>query len=151
MKIFPGFHNERPVPFHIEMTHEDLTEAADNTAQAIVVFKAKAGDTLLCANTVVEEYFEDASDNALNTTALTLGDAGDAARLLASQELNVNGTEVYGKASPPAKVPYTYPEDTDIVATFGSMTDKALEDIDTGKLHIFLHIHRAAQSAKLSG
>jgi hypothetical protein len=69
---------------------------------------------------------------------LIVGDAGDTARFLASTQLNENGTEILAAAAPPAKVPHAYAAATAVTATFASMADKALEDIDTGEVWIFL-------------
>jgi hypothetical protein len=126
----------------------DLTQTTANTAQVLELISVKAGDALLNAATHLETKFQDASDAAFNTTPLTVGDGSDADRAINSQELNVNGTEVVFAANDPAKLPYVFTADDTIDATFGSMAAKALNDIDTGKLHVYLRI---ARLPRLSG
>ena len=116
----------------------DLTQASDNTAQAITLVTLPVGTVVKEAAIYLKTPLEDASDAAFNSTALTVGDAGDAARFLASTQLNKNGTEILAAAAPPAKVPHAYAAATAVTATFASMADKALEDIDTGEVWIFL-------------
>jgi hypothetical protein len=163
------------------VTHADLTETTANTAQVIALIAAPANTVARVVKVKNVIPFKDASDAALNTTALTIGDAGDADRLLASTELNVNGTEVLLKQGPVnsnlATVAtadgsdagttqtlanalkaafnvlvgllnvgpgHVYASATTINATFGSMADKSLSNIDTGEAHIYLNLQTYA-------
>jgi hypothetical protein len=103
---FPLSINEQ-VPFGANavavLTHEDLTESADNTAQVIALFTAPAGKAIRYIGHKLVRAFKDASDAAFNTTPITAGDAGDPDRLLVSTELSENGTEIvrgYAMAAP---------------------------------------------------
>jgi hypothetical protein len=116
--------------FELFYSHEDLTEATANTAQVLTFNIASKMSVQLIEN-VVDVPFKDASDAAFNTTPLIIGDGGDTARYLASQELNVNGTEVLFKKGTTANLVYTADDTIDL--TFGSMAAKSLSDIDTGR------------------
>lgn len=120
------------------LTHEDLTESTVNTAQAIDLFTKGNGRTVKLVRSKIVTAFEDASDAALNTTTLIVGDSGDDDRLLASQELNENGTEVEIKEG--TGTTHAPTSDTTYQATFGSMSGKKLSDIDTGEVHLFFNL-----------
>jgi len=132
--------NESPRGFNhrFVIDHTDLTEATNNTAQVIPLITLPVGTVVKSAAIYLNVPLEDSSDAAFNNTALTVGDAGDAARFLASTQLNENGTEVFAAAAPPAKVPHAYAAATTVNATIGSMTAKALADIDTGEVWVYL-------------
>lgn len=122
------------------VTHADLTEATANTAQDVTLITLPAYSVVKSGATYLKTAFSDASDTAFNTTALIVGDSGDTDRIIASQELNVNGSEVLAKASAVSSIPYAYVAATAIKANFASMADKALADLDGGELHIFLEV-----------
>lgn len=117
---------------------EDLTESTDNTAQAITLITLPAGTVVKSAAYYLKTPLEDASDSALNSTTITVGDAGDADRFIDSAELNKNGTEIIAGASNGSKVPYAYAAETAVKATFGSMASKDLASVDTGEVWIYL-------------
>lgn len=121
------------------ITHEDLTEATVNTAQDIPLFTTPASK---CSVEVVKDVlvtpFKDESDEAFNTNAMIVGDAGDPDRLLASQELNGNGAKVLKKQGTGTAQVYT--EATVINANIAAMAAKALANIDTGEVLIYLII-----------
>lgn len=138
MQILPLQHEQTGLgPTHkIIVTHEDLTETTANTAQVIPLLTVALGDLVEVVATYVPTAFQDASDAAFNTTAITIGDGGSANRLLTSQELNVNGSEVLGKAGVAGGYVYLAGDTVDL--TVGSMSSKSLSNIDTGELHIFV-------------
>lgn len=117
------------------ITHEDLTESTDNTAQVIDILDLDAGQTIEKIAWELETPFEDASDNAYNSTTLTMK-AGSTS-LISAEQVNRNGTEVLRDRT---DTPNTSASAETLTATFGSMTDKALEDIDTGEVHIFFRL-----------
>lgn len=128
-------------------THEvriyasDLTETTANTAQTIQAFTVADGDLFAVISSSLVTAFQDASDVAFNTTPLTIGlTGGDVDLFLASQELNVNGTEIDYAAGAVAQGPFGYAfnaaDTVDFI--FGSMADKALNDIDTGELRVLV-------------
>jgi hypothetical protein len=120
------------------VTTADLTEATANTAQNVALITLPANSLLVSAATFLKTPFADASDAAFNSTALIVGDSGDTDRAIASQQLNVNGTEVLAKAH--NALPFAYETATVINANFAAMTAKALNDLDVGELHIFLEV-----------
>jgi hypothetical protein len=126
----------------VVITHEDLTTATANTAQTIEMFSVPAYTVVDAAAFKLVTPFEDASDNALNTTTLLVGDGGSTGRYAPSKELNVNGTEILAWATSAATntLPYAYVSADTVDAIFGSMTDKSLSDIDVGEVHIYLGV-----------
>lgn len=130
---------------HHDATHRvivkaaDLTVLATATAQTIQLLPVKAGTVWTFCSDKLVTPFQDASDSGFNTCAATIGDGGAVARGMASQELNVNGTEVLYKANPNT-LPYAYLVDDTIDLVVGSQTGKALNDIDVGELHIYLKL-----------
>lgn len=142
MKIAPLSINERAkhLATHCAViSAADLTEVSVNTAQDIALLTTPAsGCSVEVVKTVLVTPFKDASDAAFNTNALIIGDAGDTDRLLASQELNENGAEVLKKRGTGTAQVYTAA--TVINANIASMAAKALSDVDTGEVHIYLII-----------
>jgi hypothetical protein len=122
----------------IQLDHTDLTETTANTPQTIALFTKGAGRAYKLVKSVLKTPFKDASDVALNTTTLIVGDSGDTDRLLVSQELNENGTEVLLKEGVAAL--YAPTGDTVTNAIFGSMADKSLSDIDTGLVYLYFKL-----------
>ncbi len=88
----------------IRVTHEDLTQTTANTAQTIAIFTVAARDYIADAAYNLVEGFEDASDNAYNSTTCIIGDDGDTARYIVSVEMNTNGTEIICGPAVNAKV-----------------------------------------------
>ncbi len=121
-----------------ELTHADLTETGANTAQTIALVTVADKMSVECTHMVLVTAFQDASDAAFNTTAITVGDGNDVDELLTSTELNVNGTEVNQKTGTAVTHDYAAADTVDVV--FNSMSPKALNDIDTGKVHIYLRV-----------
>jgi hypothetical protein len=117
---------------------EDLTESTDNTAQAITLITLPAGTVIKSAAYYLKTPLADASDAALNTTTITVGDSADADRCINSSELNVNGTEVLYAVNDAAKLPFVTTASTAVTATFGSMAAKDLASIDTGEVWVYL-------------
>lgn len=130
----------------IVLTYDDLTETAANTSQTIQLLNVGVGDVVHDAAYYLVTAFEDASDNALNTTTLIVGDGGDTDRFIPSKETNKNGSEVINWATShgTSSLPYAYLAADTIDAVFGSMAAKALNDIDVGEIHIFLNIGKTA-------
>jgi len=82
----------------VRVTHADLTETVDNTAQTLgssFAVAAKQGVELV-AMVLVTPFTDDAT-NAFSTTTVTVGDGTDADLYLDSTELNSYGTEVFLK------------------------------------------------------
>lgn len=121
----------------VRITHEDLTQTAANTAQTFTIpVAARTLAAVVVTNLVVP--FKDASDAAFNSNALIIGDGGDTDRLLTSQQLNENGTEILAQAGVLAGYAYNVADTIDI--TIASMAEKSLSDIDTGELVVYLKL-----------
>lgn len=134
--------NESPRGFNYRfvITHEDLTESTDNTAQNVTLVTLPAYSVVKSAATFLKTPFEKVGTTAYNSNALIVGDAGDTARFIASQQLNVNGTEVLAKANTADKTPHAYATATAVVANFASMASYDLAELDKGEVHIFLEV-----------
>lgn len=133
------------------VTCDNLTETATNTAQTLQLLSVKAGTFVDRVAMVLVTPFEDVSDNAFNDIKLTVGDGSDVDRFFASNtagtgiQINVNGTEVIYHVNPVAAstaglatAPFMYTADDTVDAVFGSMTGKALNDIDKGIVDIYI-------------
>lgn len=117
--------------FEVIITHEDLTETTANTTQKLT-FPIEDKMSVELVRTILDEKFEDTADAALNTTTLIVGDDGNTARFLASQELNVNGTEVTMKNGTGTSLVYTTTDTIDFI--FGSMAAKTLAQLNRGRI-----------------
>jgi hypothetical protein len=121
------------------ITHADLTEATDNTAQDITLVTLPANSIVLQAATYLPTPFQKTGTSAYNSNVLIVGDAGSTNRIIASQQVNVNGTEVLARAQA-STVPYAYEAATAIKANFASMASYDLAELDAGEIHIFLQV-----------
>ena len=142
MDIYKFSHEEKAecgFTHRIKLTHADLTETATNTAQTIALLDVGVGALVSRCAVRLVTAFKDASDAAFNTTTVIVGDDGDDDRFIASMETNENGTEILGKAHA-STTPYVYLAANAIDIIFGSQSGKALNDIDVGELHVFLHV-----------
>lgn len=128
------------------LTANDLTTTGTNTAQTFTLASLKAGDIIVKSAWVLRTAFKDASDAAYNSNTVSLGDtATGVAAHIAAIQVNENGTEVFYGFNNTA-VLYTA-ADT-VTFTFNSMSAKALNDIDTGEITIFVQLLRLQNLAK---
>lgn len=116
-------------------THADLTETTANTAQTLKAFDVADRDLVQLVMGILVTPFKDASDAAFNATTVTSGDGDDPDRLLASKELNANGTEV--DAFGGTATVHVFTEDDTVDCTFAAMAAKSLSDLDSGEVHLF--------------
>jgi hypothetical protein len=121
----------------VKLTHSDLTETATNTAQTIQILPVTDGTLVDRVAMRLVTPFQDASDAAFNSNTLIVGDGGSTNRFLTSQQLNVNGTEILGFAGTNT-TGYVYLADDTVDVVIGSMSAKALVDIDVGEVWIFI-------------
>jgi len=135
--------NEAPRGFthRFVVTHADLTESTDNTAQDVTLITLPANSMIVSAATYLKTPFEKTGTAAYNSNVLIVGDAGDTDRCIASQQLNVNGTEVLAKANA-STIPFAYETATAIKANFASMASYDLAELDAGEVHIFLAVRQ---------
>ena len=125
-----------PATHVTKVTHDDLTEVTADTPQTIPIDNVKNRHAYEVVETELVEAFEDFSDAEFDTTAIIIGDDGDTNRFLASQELNANGTVIHRKGGTGTYYQYGAANTVDII--FAAMTAKALADIDTGILNIYV-------------
>ena len=126
--------------YRFVIDHTDLTTSADNTAQDITLITLPANSVVKSAATYLKTPFKETAATAYNNNVLIVGDSGDTARFIASQQVNVNGTEILAKAQDVTKVPHAYAAATAVVAKFASMAAYSLEDLDAGEVHIYLEV-----------
>jgi hypothetical protein len=126
--------------YRFVIDHTDLTTSADNTAQDITLITLPANSVVKSAATYLKTPFKETAAAAYNNNVLIVGDSGDTARFIASQQVNENGTEILAKAQDVTKVPHAYATATAVVAKFASMAAYSLADLDAGEVHIFLEV-----------
>jgi len=126
--------------YRFVIDHTDLTTSADNTAQDITLITLPANSVVKSAATYLKTPFKLVGTTAYDNNVLIVGDSGDTARFIASQQVNENGTEVLAKAQDVTKVPHAYATATAVVAKFASMAAYSLADLDAGEVHIFLEV-----------
>jgi hypothetical protein len=84
--------------YRFVIDHTDLTTSADNTAQDITLITLPAYSVVKSAATYLKTPFQKTGTAAYNNNVLIVGDAGNDDRFIASQQINVNGTEVLAQA-----------------------------------------------------
>lgn len=125
--------------YRFVITHEDLTEAADNTAQDITLITLPAYSVVKSAATYLKTPFKQTADASYNNNVLIVGDSGNDDRYIASQQVNVNGTEILAQAQA-STTPFANVAATAVVAKFASMAAYSLADLDAGEVHIYLEV-----------
>lgn len=128
--------------FQVTIGYADFAAAVNNTALAVSAFTPLANlQGLELDHVELVIPFQDTSDTANNSTAVTVGDSGSAARYLASTELNANGSFVnlaYGTGT--KFVPTT---STPVLFTFTPASGKNLANLKAGKLIAFFKLRDA--------
>lgn len=127
---------------------ELAAQTTNNTVQDISLGTIPKNTVIVAIMAVLLTPFEDLSDAALNTTTLSIGDAGSATRHINAVELNRNGTEITEPAfSNTAYGPLAAA--TALVARFGSMSAKKISDLDKGEVAIFVQLLNVDQIARV--
>ena len=125
--------------YRFVITHEDLTTAADNTAQDITLITLPAYSVVKSAATYLKTPFQLVGTTAYDNNVLIVGDSGNDDRYIASQQVNVNGTEILAQAQA-STTPFANVAATAVVAKFASMAAYSLADLDAGEVHIYLEV-----------
>jgi hypothetical protein len=125
--------------YRFVITHEDLTESTDNTAQDITLITLPAYSVVKSAATYLKTPFKQTSDASYNSNTVIVGDAADDNRYIASQQINLNGTEILAQAQA-STTPFANVAATAVVAKFAAMASYSLADLDAGEIHIFLEV-----------
>jgi hypothetical protein len=143
MKVFKlGQDEERGHGFthRIQLTSADFSAfTTAGAAGTITLLTALAGYVITAVAARLVTPFQAAGDAANNSTALTIGKSGTLNQLLASTELNANGSYV-GVATQPSTVPAGYSVDTPIVATFTPVAGKTLAALTAGEVDVFINM-----------
>lgn len=132
----------------VMLRHEDLTNTstASTPTQTLELINLEEGDVVQACATRLIQKFQDTADSAQNSTTIEVGDGGDVDRFLASQELNVNGTEIVAKAGTGTLLAYTAADTLDVKVT--GTASKALSDLNAGEVHIYLRIAKLGALSK---
>lgn len=123
----------------VVLTHNALTESADNTAQTLTLLTVPANSIITDAATRLVTPFQRTGTAAYNSNTIVVGIAGTTNQLLASQQVNANGTPVTA-ARFNSNTPVVYTASTPIIATVASMASYDLAELDAGEIHIFLAV-----------
>jgi hypothetical protein len=119
--------------------HTDLTTAADNTAQTITLITLPADSIVKDAASHLVTSFQLTGTTAYNSNTVQVGVSGTTDQLIASQQINTNGTPVTTRRFN-SNTPVAYTASTPIIATFGSMASYDLLELNAGEVHIFLSV-----------
>ena len=113
---------------------------ASVAAQTIALFNVKAKDTVQLMRAELVKVYDSASDAAVITTTVTVGDGDAAAGFLASMELNPSGTEIFAqggvKTNATAK---TYTADDTVDSFWATTALKAMNLHSQGELHLWFN------------
>lgn len=125
----------------VKISYADLAAGVNNTALVLTLF---TGDSpyqgFELDHVEVETPFADTSDTNNNSTAITIGDAGSAARYLGSTETNLNGSFVnlaYGTGTK-----YVPPTQTNaaVTATITPASGKNVANLKQGTLLAYFKV-----------
>lgn len=130
------------------ITADDLTITTVTTGQTLTSPHIFAiGDHIERVTMFLKTPFKDASDAASIITSMSVGDSvGGVATIMATKELNLNGTEILNFTAIPTGTPLTgFTAATTLTFTFLAPTvGKALSDIDVGVVAIGIRAFRPA-------
>lgn len=132
------------------ITYADLTAAAgaSDTTVTLTLFPNpdSASDTFAVGTVVDNVAFDlvtafDASDAAINSLLLEVGDGGATARLSVQKELAVDGTEILCWQSALA---YAYPvaDTLDAKFTVAGGASPTIDELTSGEVHIYFRVKR---------
>ena len=128
---------------HIQITSSDMsTFTTASSTGTVALLSAPAGYYLDNVAFLLTTPFKNSADSAFNTTGVTVGDAGQVARLIASTETNANGSYVSGGAGNSTYIPcgIVFNSATQLNAIFTPTSGKKLSDLNAGQLDIFIRL-----------
>lgn len=123
----------------VTLSHTALTTSADNTAQTLTLLTLPADSIIKDAATHLVTPFQLTGTTAYNSNTIVVGVAGTTDQLIASQQINANGTPVTARRFN-SNTPVVYAASTPIIATVASMASYDLAELDAGEIHIFLSV-----------
>ena len=142
MRISPLFNEEaaqRGANLVVEIEHSDFSANTSTGSAVLPAFAVHAPyQSVELVNSELIVPFQDKSDAAFSSTAIEVGDDGDADRLLASQELNANGSKIHQKAGTGTKYIPTSGNTVDLTVT--PTAGKVLANLDAGKWRGFFRL-----------
>ena len=121
------------------LTHADLTEAADNTVQAVVLSALAVGD-LVMNNTLLEVR---TNANVVAAVTASVGVVGALEQFVANSNLLAAGSEYFTVINTVA--PYVATAAVDMVANFIPGANDNLLEITAGEFWIWATINRRAE------
>jgi hypothetical protein len=124
----------------VVLDHTDLTTAADNTAQTITLITLPADSIVTDAATHLVTSFQLTGTTAYNSNTIVVGVSGTTDQLIASQQINTNGTPVTTRRFN-STTPVAYTASTPIIATVASMASYDLLELNAGEIHVFLAVN----------
>lgn len=133
------------------LDHTDLTAAAGaaDTTATIQIFPGLSTATVPAGTVVARAGFNlitafDASDAAINSLLLEVGDGNDTDRFIPQKELAVDGTEVLfwvtSHATTTLPFAYTASDGIDAKFTVAGGASPLIDELNAGKVEIYLHI-----------
>lgn len=143
MKVFKlGQDEERAFGFthRVQILASDLAAfTTAGNAGTITLLTIKSGEIVSDVAARLVTPFSAPADAANNSTALQVGKTGTLNQLLASTELNQNGSNI-AVATRPTTVPAGFTADTPVLATITPAAGKALSAQTVGEVNLFLAI-----------
>jgi len=124
----------------VVLDHTDLTTATDNTAQTITLITLPADSIVTDAATHLVTSFQLTGTSAYNSNTIQVGVSGTTDQLIASQQINTNGTPVTSRRFN-SNTPVGYTASTPIIATVASMASHDLLELNAGEIHVFLAVN----------
>lgn len=123
----------------ITLDHTDLTNSTDAASQTITLLTVPARSIIKDAATNLVTPFQLTGTAAYNSNTIVVGISGTTNQLIASQQINANGTPVNNRVFN-STAPVAYASSTDLIATVASMASYDLAELDAGEIHIFLSV-----------
>lgn len=123
----------------VVLTHNALTQSADNTAQTLTLLTLPADSIVKDVATHLVTPFQLTGTTAYNSNTIVVGVAGTTDAFIASQQINANGTPVNVRRFN-SNTPLAYTASTPIIATVASMASYDLLELNAGEIHIFLSV-----------
>jgi hypothetical protein len=123
----------------VVITEASLTQGTDNTAQTLTLLTLPADTIVTDAATHLVTPFQLTGTTAYNSNTIQVGVSGTLDQLIASQQINANGTPVTARRFN-SNTPVAYTASTPIIATVASMASYDLLELNAGEIHIFLAV-----------
>jgi hypothetical protein len=124
----------------VVIDHTDLTNGTDAASQTITLITLPADSIVTDAATHLVTSFQLTGTSAYNSNTIQIGVSGTTDQLIASQQINTNGTPVTSRRFN-SNTPVGYTASTPIIATVASMASYDLLELNAGEIHVFLAVN----------